>query len=313
MGQDDLKKALLELLLDPDIVAALQEKLIEPAIDKAVKKAMETKDREIMALREELKTVKEKANELEQYSRRNCLIISALPESSGEDVSRLVKQLGEAAGVEINTADIDAAHRLGKPSTNKPRNVIVKFTTFVKRQQLYAARKQLRSARAPPNSVLTPAVLTGCFVSEHLTAQNATTMYAARQMRAKGKLCHAWTDGCRMKVRVTEKAPTRFISSIDDLIKIVGPDDQLESLVDGSTAPPAGGASAAASPAVRASAAAPPADRGSAATPAAGRASDGGRGGEAGGRGGEGGDAGEGGDEGQGEWKRVTRSVAGKK
>ena len=208
-------------------------------------------------------------------------------------MTKLVKQLGEAAGVEVTTIDIDAAHRLGKPSTHRPRNVIVKFTTFVKRQQLYVARKQLRSARAPPNSVLTPAVLAGCFVSEQLTAKNATTMYAARQMRAKGKLCHAWTDGCKLKIRVSEKAPTRLISSIEDLVKIVGPDSQLESLIDGSATHPPDGASGAA--------------------PSAGGASAGGGWRLVGGRGAEGGDAGESGGEGQGERKRSLRSGGGGK
>ena len=291
MGQDEMKKAFMDILLDTDVLAVLKEKLIDPAIDRAVKKAIEAKDQEIMFLKEELKAAQQKVNDLEQYSRRNCLIVSGLPETSGEDVSRLVKQLGEAAGVEINTIDIDAAHRLGKPSNHKPRNIIVKFTTFVKRQQMYAARKQLRSARAPPNSVLTPAVLAACFVSEQLTAQNATTMFSARQMRAKGKLCHAWTDGCKLKVRVSEKAPTKLINNIEDLITIVGPDNQLESLIKNSETAPAGGASAA--------------------TPAAGGASAGDRRPDAGESGAGGKDAGERG--GAGEWRRALRSGATKK
>ena len=244
MGPEELRKALLAAITDPEVIAVLKTQIIDPAIEKAVLEATQAKDREISVLKEELKATKQKMNELEQYSRRNCLIISGLPESSGEDVSKLVKQLCRAAGVDIDTIDIDAAHRLGKPTKSKPRNVIVKFTTFVKRQQLYAARKQLRSAEPPADSVLSRAVLDGCFVSEQLTAQNATTMYAARQMRAKDKLCHTWTDGCRMKVRVTERAPTRVIGCIEDLIKIVGPDSLLESLIDGSETPRPGGASA---------------------------------------------------------------------
>ena len=181
-------------------------------------------------------------------------------------------------------------------------------------------------------------------MSEQLTAQNATTMYAARQMRAKGKLCHAWTDGCKLKVRVSEKAPARLIGNIEDLIKIVGPDSQLESLIDGAAispaggapavvrpaggapavfrpaggAPaatrPAGGAPAASSLAADASAAAQPAGGSSAVTPSADRASDGNSVGVAGGKSAEGRDAGERGESGSaGERKRVLRSDAAKK
>ena len=59
MGQDDLKKALLDILLGPEVLGVLQEKLIDPAIEKAVRKAEEAKDREISILKEELKTTKQ--------------------------------------------------------------------------------------------------------------------------------------------------------------------------------------------------------------------------------------------------------------
>ena len=60
-----------------------------------------------------------RANELEQYSRRNNVRIWGIPEvEENEDASDtadvVVKKLNETMGVNLNRYDIDIAHRLGK-------------------------------------------------------------------------------------------------------------------------------------------------------------------------------------------------------
>ena len=60
-----------------------------------------------------------RANELEQYSRRNNVRIWGIPEvEENEDASDtadvVVKKLNETMGVNLNRYDIDIAHRLGR-------------------------------------------------------------------------------------------------------------------------------------------------------------------------------------------------------
>ena len=56
------------------------------------------------------------AEKMEQYSRRNSILIHGLPEVKGEDTDSLViKTVKEKIGLGISSADIDRIHRLGAP------------------------------------------------------------------------------------------------------------------------------------------------------------------------------------------------------
>ncbi|KAH3768981.1 hypothetical protein DPMN_170225 [Dreissena polymorpha] len=59
----------------------------------------------------------------EQYSKRNCLRNSGLPESDSENTDDLVLGVCEALQTNINVADIDRSHRLGRPKQTGPREI----------------------------------------------------------------------------------------------------------------------------------------------------------------------------------------------
>ena len=53
-------------------------------------------------------------------------------------------------------------------------------------------------------------------------------MFAARQLKRKGKIFATWSDAGKLKVRVTAEASTVVIKSLEDLRKLVGDDPALE-------------------------------------------------------------------------------------
>jgi hypothetical protein len=68
---------------------------------------------------------------LKQYTRRENVRISGLPEASdksAESLIRTVISLGDAVAVDIAESDVSAIHRLGKKTQNRSRQVIVRFT-----------------------------------------------------------------------------------------------------------------------------------------------------------------------------------------
>ena len=72
--------------------------------------------------------------DLEQYSRRNCLVLYGANESNDENTNEiLIKTFFEELGIEIKEDDLDRSHRLGKPKRkdNKPRPIIVKFARIL--------------------------------------------------------------------------------------------------------------------------------------------------------------------------------------
>ena len=76
-----------------------------------------------------------KLDELEQYTRRDCLEITGIPIVPNDNPALLVREMSEV---------ISVAHRL--PSTKKVKDrLIVKFTRREKRDEVYKKRKNLKS------------------------------------------------------------------------------------------------------------------------------------------------------------------------
>ncbi len=86
-----------------------------------------------------------KLDNLEQTNRRNNLRIEGIPEMKGENTDQIVCRLAsEFLGVEIGERDIDCSHRVGKPNAEKPRTIIVRFTTYNVRKQIFKNRIKLK-------------------------------------------------------------------------------------------------------------------------------------------------------------------------
>ena len=82
----------------------------------------------------------------EQYSRRYCLRIKGISKDKNETSKTCVDKVLEVCkkvGVEIESKDIDRAHRVGKGKST----MIVKFFSFTKRTSLYRARKKTDTAK----------------------------------------------------------------------------------------------------------------------------------------------------------------------
>ena len=214
-----LKKALLECFRDGEIQSLLREQ-----VRAAVAEAVAAKDKEITELKDELRRTNEQLNELEQYSRRLCINITGIPETAGESTDQIATDLAKMAGVTVTPADIDRTHRIGKPGTGKTRAIIVRFTNFTKRQEVYNARRELRKPRPFRGSVVSAEVAGKAFVSDNLTRQNQHTMFVARNLKKEGKIHSAWTDVGKMKIRLREGDQTKVIRSLDDLYAAVDPD-----------------------------------------------------------------------------------------
>ena len=90
-------------------------------------------------LAEKQKSLSSEIDDLEQYSRRNCLVLHGVNESNAENTNEIIiKTFSEELGVEIKEDDLDRSHRLGKSKRkdNKPRPIIVKFARYAVRREI---------------------------------------------------------------------------------------------------------------------------------------------------------------------------------
>ena len=235
MPERDLAASLVECFGNDSVVASLRSMLapiISEAVETAVAAAVAAKDAEIKTLREDLRNVTSQLNDLEQYSRRMCVNISGIPETTNEDAKQLVLDLSGITGAQLEPTDVDVAHRIGRPRPGKTRTIIARFSTLAKRQAFYNARRELREAevraRAAPGSRLTGEVLQKTYISDNLTQHNELLMYQARQLRKKEKLFAVWSDQGKLKLKEKKGASTKIFKSVDDLRKLCGKDPVLD-------------------------------------------------------------------------------------
>ena len=104
-------------------LAFLQDEDIRTEVRKLF--GVEEKEREIAELKSLVKTQEaqiadqdKRLNELEQYSRRNCLSYTGIPEESAENPVQLAIDLAKTVGVKLDRTDLDRAQsRTGRPGT----------------------------------------------------------------------------------------------------------------------------------------------------------------------------------------------------
>ena len=112
-----------------------------------------------------------KINQLEQYGRRNNVRIDGIENSNDETpamTTKLVvqKMNDNIEGLGLQESDIDTAHRIGKEKMGNKRQIIVKFISRMKRDNLMHQKYQLKN--------------TGIYVNEDLTAVNAHVLTCIR-------------------------------------------------------------------------------------------------------------------------------------
>lgn len=161
------------------------------------------RDDRIEKLEKEIDRMKEKQDEAEQYSRRNCLIIHGIAEKDEERTDTLVRKLcSEKLDVKLEENDIDRSHRLGAKK-GKVRGIIVKFTNYAVRDRIYQSRKKLRNLDGTP-----------IFIQESLTKMRGDLFWEIKS-KHKHIVKHIWTQDGRIHVRTQDDRRITFVSNSD--------------------------------------------------------------------------------------------------
>ena len=127
--------------------------------------------------------VLEDLDDIQQYSRRNCLLVHGLKEDKDESTNDLVLKLfNEKLGVAVDISMIDRSHRLGPvrgENNPKPRPVIVKFCSYRIRRAVFTTKRKLKGS--------------GVSVTESFTKQRMKLLNEVQKVVGKG---NSWTvDG----------------------------------------------------------------------------------------------------------------------
>ncbi|KAF0305366.1 hypothetical protein FJT64_022994 [Amphibalanus amphitrite] len=230
MAEIDIKEEAKKILSEFEFVQRLQD-LVTEAVAQAINRVNEAAEARIASLETELSSTKNRLEEAERriedldaYNRRTSLLITGVPETSGEATDNLVLDVGRAAGLNLSADNLDRSHRLGRPQPGKVRPIIAKFATTNARQKLFDKRKELTAEKVGGHPVLTRSVISRIFVSECLTAKNQQLFFLARQLRKRKSLWAAYTTNGCVRVKKTEGDIAVSIREPADLEDIVGAD-----------------------------------------------------------------------------------------
>ena len=154
-------------------VADLVKSIVEGVLAGLTSK-ISSLERENLELKNRVKALENAADNMEQYSQRNCLRITRVAETDTESTDEFVINLTRTIDVDLSSQDIDRSHRLGKSNqdrngTTRPRDITVKFTSYKMRAKFYKARVLIKDRG-----------FRGVFINENLTnpAENFSTKLA---------------------------------------------------------------------------------------------------------------------------------------
>lgn len=150
--------------------------------------------------------------ELEQYSRKDNIIINGIPSSEEENVQKLVFKIAEKVGVTLKDYDISAAHRL-PANRGKIPAIIVRLNSRDEKSMIIS---QSRKLKLNGNDLgLKPAV--PIYINEHLTPFKMSLFKEALGLKKQGKIQHVWVKDCKIFIRKEENEAAIRIEEFEDI------------------------------------------------------------------------------------------------
>ena len=92
-----------------------------------------------------------KCDEIEQYSRRLCLVLQGVEEKSNENIDQLVLHTFlEKLNIDVNLSDISRCHRyyIRKVTEDEqlgPRPIIIRFVSYRVRDMVFRAKRKFKN------------------------------------------------------------------------------------------------------------------------------------------------------------------------
>ena len=216
-----LSKAQLSKLNKEDIVTyalGLQDKLINriSALETSFEESIEKISSELVIakhvntkLQEKIVTLEKKAWENEQYSRRECLEITGIPETvQNECLEDKVCEILKTIDIDIDSRQIEACHRI------KNNRTILKLSHRKDAVMILSKRKNLKNSDF---SELDLGENPSIFINESLCGYYKGLWNKCRDLKKANKIHGFWIANGKIKYRIVEKGITYTVTHDNDL------------------------------------------------------------------------------------------------
>lgn len=188
------------------------------------KEDLKTTQGQVHDLKKENELLWKQINELQQYTRRDNLLVFGIPETPEESVPMIVQNISEVIGGPELVADLSVVHRLpAKPGKTKP--IVVRFNKRISRDT-WLQKFKLEARKHPegpgiPLQRINPLLPDGRLTAgEHLTIATRDLLNKTREAANQKGYRFVWTRDCKVFIRKDETSPAYKINSFQDLITL---------------------------------------------------------------------------------------------
>jgi archaellum component FlaC len=178
-----------------------------------VEKQVISADRKVEILAAENSKLKDEISDLQQYTRKNNIVISGIPAlPRGANVFPLLEKMAEILQIQFYRTDINAAHWLPVRGVNREnQSILVSFVSRIVKHEWLLARRHRKRLMANEIDDKFPQTLV--YMNDHLTQKSREIFNAARSLLRQEKLVAVWTsDGNVMARRSPGGRPFRVTS-----------------------------------------------------------------------------------------------------
>ncbi|XP_039278914.1 uncharacterized protein LOC120350318 [Nilaparvata lugens] len=165
-------------------------------------------------LERENAALKERVEDLEQYSRINMVEIRGLPQQPNEDLNSMVYNISSALGCQIGEDAIDVCHRLGRAGPEGPAPVVVKFIRRTDKNTLLQKRRVKRDFSTRHIDCNTDQPI---YINECLSPSRRKLFSLARSAHKEHRFKFLWVRDCKILMRKQEKSPVIELKSSGQL------------------------------------------------------------------------------------------------
>ena len=175
---------------------------------------------ELRTLAKENEVLKQEVSELQQYTRRDNVMVFGVPESEHETTYDVINTLSAVIGAEAAIQDVSIAHRLpAKPGKTRP--IVIRFSKRRSRDQwLQSFKNEARKDDSGPgiSAQKLKAQLPGRITAgEQLTVANRELLNKTRDAAHIKGYQFVWTRDGKVFVRKDERSPVSKITCLQDV------------------------------------------------------------------------------------------------
>nr|XP_050031732.1 uncharacterized protein LOC126527937 [Dermacentor andersoni] len=153
--------------------------------------------------------------QLDQYSRNKNLEIKGVPTSQSENLSAILKKIGDVVSEPISENDVEICHRVPTRDSGQS-NIVVQFRSRSKRDAVLNKTRKKRLSATDLGYTQSCAV----FVNEHLCSELKKLLGMTIARKREKNWRFAWTRDGKIFARKSESCRSLQIMHVSDLEKI---------------------------------------------------------------------------------------------